>query len=184
MRVAVAVFLLIALASATAAAADGEDDVSPFVAKSTAIYLVSGLTTVGVLGFEAEQNLGSHWSFSAGAGYRYGGPQYGAMTHLLLGNARSKFTIGAGLSRGKHERQMFNGDELAEGKSGVVTWANFEVGGEHRWRNGFSIRYFGGYRHVVQGTLVCDAGNAGCPASNDSAGYDGVYTGFGLGFAF
>ena len=187
MRLAIIVFTFVALASATAAAAtDGDDEVSPFVAKSTAIYIVTGpLTPVGFFGFEAEQNLTSFWSLSAGAGYGGMAPQIAAMTHLLLGNAWSKLAIGAGLSHGSYQWDAIEGDELVERKMGVVTWANFEIGGEHRWRNGFSMRYFGGYRRVVQGQLVCDAGSTtGCFAQYQNDGYDGIYTGFALGFAF
>jgi len=185
MRVVIIASVLVALASTAAAASDGDDDVSPFVAKSTTIYFVSGLSTpVGFFGFEAEQNLTSFWSLSAGAGFGDTAPQIAAMTHLLLGNAWSKLTVGAGVSRGKYVWHAFEGDEIVEQKSGIVTWANFEIGGEHRWRNGFTMRYFGGYRRVVHGELVCDAGYAGCAARYEDSGYEGYYTGFALGASF
>jgi hypothetical protein len=183
---AFAAFVLVAVASASAAADDRE--VSAFEAKPTAIYAVMGFgTPVGLLGAELERTLEPHWTISAGGGWGASGFQGSAMTHFLLGDsARSRFAVGAGISGGKYSWRefCFDCDDPAE-KTGNVMWGNLEVGGEHRFFGGFAVRYFGGYGHVVAGDLVCTSdATSYCAQMSREAGRDIIYTGVALGGAF
>jgi hypothetical protein len=183
-RLAIVTFALMALGSAVARA-DEDTVVSPFVSKPTALYFVSGpRTPVGFFGFEAEQNLTSFWTVAVGGGFD-AGPQVAAMTRLLLGGATSKLALGVGVSHGKFTWVHDEGDEIAAQKSGTISWANFEIGGAHRWRNGFSLKYFVGYTRAVAGELVCEGYSApNCLASYQNDGYSGLYTGAAVGGAF
>ena len=59
-------------------------------------------------------------------------------------------------------------------------------GGEHRFRNGFGLRYFGGYGRIIAGDLNCEAGNRYdvCVANHKDDGYNLIYTGIAVGYAF
>jgi hypothetical protein len=185
-------FPLLAVASATATAAQNAEDeepISAFEAKPTAVYAVVGFgTPVGLMGAEIERTLEPHWTISAGGGWGLSGFQGSAMTHFLLGDSsQSRFAVGAGISGGKYtwkESCLIDCDDPAE-KTGSVMWGNLEVGGEHRFFGGFAIRYFAGYGHVVAGDLVCTSDmNSGCASLSRETGRDIIYTGVALGGAF
>lgn len=179
-------FVLVALASASAAANDDEEP-SAFEAHPTAIYAILGVwTPVGFMGAELEQTITPHWTVSGGAGMSTSGLQGSAMIHMLAGGERSKLTIGAGISGGKYtwRESCLDCDEGAV-KNGTVAWGNVEIGGEHRFSSGFAIRYFGGYGHIIAGDLVCDSTfNNDCVQYHRDDGYDVMYGGIGLGGAF
>jgi hypothetical protein len=178
--------VLLTLAGATAAAAEDDEEVSPFEARSTAVFLHVGVSApLGFGGFEAEQAIVPAWTVSAGVGLGAAGGQVGAMTHLRLGGSWSRFEVGAGLSHGKHVWTEFCGDETCAQKSGTVTRANLELGGTHRWPHGFSMRYFVGYGHVVAGDLVCEGDTVdNCRANHQNDGQSMTYTGFAVGGSF
>lgn len=186
MRTTFLVLTLVALASPPAAAAD---DASPFEAKSTAVYAILGVgTPVGFMGAEIEQTVLPNWSLSAGLGWGHAmAPQASAMMRWMGGGQRSKVTIGAGVSGGKYtwtEYFCIDCDQV-EHKSGTVAWGNVEVGGEHRFWNGFAIRYFGGYGRIVAGNYGCDPpDDVTCQTYYKDDGINIVYTGIGLGGAF
>ena len=95
--------------------------------------------------------------------------------------------IGGGLSGGRtwwHEPFCIEND--CAKKSGTVGWGNLEIGGEHRFRSGFALKYFGGYGRVIKGDLVCEDGEGyrHCMADHQDEGYNLVYTGIAVGYAF
>lgn len=182
MRLPLLAFVVIALASGRAAA----DDATPFESKPTAIYAVLGVgTPVGFIGAELEQTLAPYLSASGGLGWGLSGPQAAAMLHFLAGGQRSKLTLGAGVSGGKYSWTEFCIDcgELGT-KAGTVGWGNVEIGGEHRFWNGFALRYFGGYGRIIAGDLVCDPSTGNCGTYHQDDGREIVYTGLALGGAF
>ena len=173
---------------ARAAAADDDHSISTFETKPTAIYAIVGLgTPVGALGAELEQTLLPNWSLSAGVGWGLAGaPQAAGMLRWMGGGLRSKVTVGLGVSGGQYKWTEFPCIDCKNGpvtKSGKVAWGNLEVGGEHRFWNGLSLRYFGGYGHIISGTLTCDGYTTCGPYYNDE-GYNILYTGIGVGRAF
>ena len=178
---------LVTLTSARASAADG---VSEFQNRPTAVYAQLGLgTPLGFAGVEAEHMVTPDYAVSVGAGYGTGGPQAAAMLRLLAGGDRSKFSLGAGVSGGKYTWRDYLGfpdDEGPPRKAGTVAWANVEIGGEHRFRNGFALRYFGGYGRLIAGDLVCEAGARydDCVMFYKDDGYNLIYTGIAVGYAF
>jgi len=178
---------LVTLTSARASAADG---VSEFQNRPTAVYAQLGLgTPLGFAGVEAEHMVTPDYAVSVGAGYGTGGPQAAAMLRMLAGGDRSKFVIGAGVSGGRTiwtDWAGFPDDEGAVRKIGTVAWGNLEIGGEHRFRNGFGLRYFGGYGRIIAGDLICEAGNRYdvCVANHKDDGYNLIYTGIAVGYAF
>jgi hypothetical protein len=180
--------ILVLLTWGRAFAAEDDESVSPFESRSTAVFGVIGLgTPVGLIGAEVEQIVVPNWSLSAGAGWgAANAPQLSVMTHLLAGGVRSKVTVGVGISHGKYkwEEFCFDCDDGPVTKSGTVTWGNIEIGGEHRFWSGFALRYFGGYGHIIAGDLVCDNAPSGCGPYYQSAGYNVIYTGIGVGGAF
>jgi len=184
MRRLIVALTLVAVTSARASAADV---VSEFQNRSTAVYAQVGPNTpLGYAGVEAEQMITKTYAVSLGAGQGMGGPQVGAMARLLLGDDRSKFVVGAGASGGRALwREFCLDDSECAQKSGTVAWGNFELGGEHRFRNGFAFRYFGGIGHVIAGSLTCDAANSfHYETSHAHDGYTTLYTGGALGYAF
>jgi len=186
MRVALIALVLVTLLSARAVAADDGEDASPFEAKPTALFLQSGLySPLGFAGFELEQTVLPVWTVSAGVGLGDVGMQFAGITHLTLGGLRSRLELGAGVSHGDHRWRDLCGDEICAQKTGTVTWANLEIGGAHRWRNGFSLKYFAGYGRIVAGALVCDSYTVdSCVANYKDAGRERIYTGFAFGWAF
>ena len=183
MRLATLILVLAGLASGQAMAADG---VSEFEARPTALYAQIGLgTPLGFLGVEAERTVTPVFSLSAGAGWGNAGPQAAAMMRMLLGGDRSKLVIGAGASGGKYTWDELCFDDGCAEKSGTVAWGNLEIGGEHRFRSGFALRYFGGYGHVLAGNLACvGASYDHCVSFHAHDGYSLVYTGVAFGYAF
>jgi len=175
------------LASARASAADV---VSEFQHRPTAIYGQIGLgTPLGFAGVEVEQMVTPESAVSVGTGYGMGGPQLAAMVRLLAGGDRSKFIVGAGVSGGRYTWEdylAFPDDEGSPRKSGTVAWGNLAIGGEHRFRNGFALKYFGGYGHVIAGDLVCEAGarHDVCVMFHEDDGDSLIYTGIAVGYAF
>lgn len=187
MRAARLALILVALASPRAFAADDHEAATPFESRPTAIYAVLGIwTPVGFLGAEVEETILSHLTVSAGGGWSTSGPQGSVMMHVLAGGERSKLTLGAGVSGGKYTwvEWCIDCDDGAR-KNGTVAWGNVEIGGEHRFWNGFALRYFGGYGHIIAGDLVCDTtNNSHCVQYHQNDGYYVIYTGVGLGYAF
>jgi hypothetical protein len=175
------------LASTTPSAADV---VGEFQSRPTAIYGQVGLgTPLGFAGVEVEHLVTPEYAVSVGTGYGTGGPQLAAMVRLLAGGDRSKFTLGAGVSGGGYTWEdygSFPDDEGLPRKSGTVAWGNLEIGGEHRFRNGFAVKYFGGYGHVILGNLVCESGARYdvCVMFHHDDGYNLLYTGGAIGYAF
>jgi hypothetical protein len=183
-RPIVAMTLLAALAPAQAAA---DDDISEFEARPTAIYAQVGLgTPLGFLGVEAEHTVLPTWSLSAGAGLGIAGPQAAAMVRRLFEGDQSKLVIGAGLSGGRYRWVELCFDEGCTRKGGMVAWANLEIGGEHRFRSGFAMKYFGGYGRLIAGDLVCDeqATYDHCITTHKNDGYNLIYAGVAFGYAF
>jgi hypothetical protein len=186
MRAAVLALTLVVTASGRAAAADN-DGSSPFESRSTAIYVVAGLgTPVGLAGVEAEQTITPNLSLSAGAGWgAANAPQGAAMLHLLFGGQQAKFTVGAGISGGKYKwTDLACFDDTCATKSGTVAWGNLELGGEFRLTNGFALRYFAGYAHIVAGDLVCDPPATSCGPYYENDGKELIYLGLAVGYAF
>ncbi len=188
MRTWIAALTLVAVTSARASAADV---VSEFQNRPTAVYAQFGLgTPLGFVGAEAEHMVTPDYAVSVGAGYGTGGPQVGAMVRLLAGGDRSKFVIGAGASGGNYNWQDYLDlsfdDRGPIRKVGTVAWANLEIGGEHRFRSGFALRYFGGYGRIVAGDLVCEAGvrHDDCVNFHQDDGKNLIYTGIAVGYAF
>lgn len=183
-RPILALTLAALLAPAAAKAADG---VTEFEARPTAIYAQLGVgTPLGFIGVEAEQTVMPTWAVSAGAGLGLAGPQAAVMTRKLLGGDRSKFVIGAGLSGGQYrwEDLCIDSDGCTQ-KTGLVAWGNLEIGGAHRFGNGFALRYFGGYGRLIAGDLACEqATSAHCMTYHQNDGYNLVYTGVAIGYAF
>ena len=109
-----------------------------------------------------------------------------AMIRWLGGGQRSKVTIGAGISGGKYKwtEFCFDCDNGPVTKSGTVAWGNLEIGGEHQFWSGFSLRYFGGYGHIIAGDLVCDPPATSCGPYYQDDGYYVVYTGIAVGYSF
>jgi len=177
---------LITLAAASAAATEDDEEISPFEARSTAVFLHVGIgAPFGFLGFEAEQAILPFWTVSGGVGLGDASGQLGAMTHLRFGGSWSRVELGAGLSYGKHVWQDLCGDEICAQKRGTVTRANLELGGTHRWPHGFSMRYFVGYGQVVSGDLVCESYSIdNCVANHQNDGRAMIYTGFAVGGSF
>jgi hypothetical protein len=107
------------------------------------------------------------------------------MPRLLFGHGRSVLVVGAGVSRGKYTSNNYcYDDHSCAYLTGTANWANVEIGGEYRWINGISFRYFGGYGRTFADDLSC-TGNAidECNA-HPSWGRSLTYTGFALGQAF
>jgi hypothetical protein len=183
MRRSILALTLLALASARAAAADM---VSEFENRPTALYAQMGLgTPIGFLGLEVERTVAPELAISAGAGFGETGPQFAAMMRPHYGGDRSKVVFGAGLSGGDYSWRELCYDELCAEKRGIVAWANFEIGGEHRFRNGFAMKYFWGYGRIVGGDLVCVGETAdNCVRFYQDDGRQLLYTGFALGYAF
>jgi hypothetical protein len=189
MRCLIVALALVALASGGASAAD----TGVYESRPTALYLQLGLgTPLGELGLEAEQTLTPHLAIAVGAGIGGKGPQGATMLRLRLGGDRAKIVVGAGLSGGPYSWLNFCGD-TANGcpqKSGTVAWTNLEIGGSHRDRNGFSLRYFIGYGRIVAGTYTCDPDGPyemaydRCVMSGPDSGKNLLYTGIALGYAF
>jgi hypothetical protein len=69
-------------------------------------------------------------------------------------------------------------------KSGTVAWGNVEIGGELRSSNGFALRYFGGYGHIIVGDLVCDPPATSCGPYYQNDGYNLIYVGIAVGYSF
>ena len=179
---------LVTLTSARASAADG---VSEFQNRPTAVYAQLGLgTPLGFAGVEAEHMVTPDYAVSGGAGYGTGGPQAAAMVRMLAGGDRSKFVIGAGASGGNYNWQDYLDlsfdDRGPIRKVGTVAWANLEIGGEHRFRSGFALRYFGGYGHIIAGDLACPSGSRqdDCLMFHKDDGHNLIYTGIAVGYAF
>jgi len=178
---------LVTLTSARASAADG---VSEFQNRPTAVYAQLGLgTPLGFAGVEAEHMVTPDYAVSVGAGYGTGGPQAAAMVRMLAGGDRSKFVIGAGVSGGRtiwHDWAGFPDDEGTIQKIGTVAWGNVEIGGAHRFRTGFALKYFGGYGHIIAGDLACPSGSRqdDCLMFHKDDGHNLIYTGIAVGYAF
>jgi hypothetical protein len=185
MRTWIAALTLLAVTSAKASAADV---VSEFQNRPTAVFAQFGLgTPLGFAGVEAEQMVTQDYAVSAGIGYGTGGPQAAVMIRLLAGGDRSKFVIGAGASGGRYIWQEFCfDDDGCARKSGTVGWGNVEMGGEHRFRSGFAFKYFAGYGRLLAGSFTCDdePNRNHCETSHQDDGYNLVYTGIAMGYAF
>lgn len=189
MRVAALALVLIVAASGRAAAAGDDASASPFESRPTAIFGILGLgTPVGSVGVEMEQMVLPNWSLSAGAGWGAANALQGAaMVRWLVGSPQGKLTIGAGISGGKYQWTDFFCIDCEDGpvtKSGTVAWANLEVGSEIRLSSGLALRFFGGYGHIIAGNLVCDPPATSCGPYYQDAGYDLIYLGGGVGYAF
>jgi hypothetical protein len=149
-------------------------------------------TPLGELGLEAEHTLTPHLAVAAGGGWGANGPQGAAMARLRVGGDRAKLVIGAGLSGGPYKWIRFCDDEgnTCPQKSGTVAWTNVEIGGSHRERNGFSLRYFVGYGRIVAGNYGCDPDGPNdmaydrCITQFRDDGKNLLYTGFAFGYAF
>jgi len=148
---------------------------------SSAVYGV-----VGFAGIEGVHRFGSVFEMSAGLGAglsaalaKSGSPlQWAVMPRLRFGaNERNTFTMGVGASGGSiGDIPLFCDEYCDQERASYPThywlWANFEVGGEHWWRNHFALRYFVGY---AQG---CQADS--CSGSTLAIPYFGI--GFGRAF--
>ncbi len=187
MRRLIVALTLVAVTSAKASAADV---VSEFQNRPTAVFAQFGLgTPLGFVGAEAERMVTPDYAVSVGAGYGTGGPQAAAMLRYLAGGDRSKFVLGAGVSGGRtiwDDWLGFPDDEGTIRKIGTVAWGNIEIGGEHRFRSGFALKYFGGYGRIIAGDLGCEAGNRydDCVTFHQNDGHNLVYTGIAVGYAF
>ena len=187
MRAALLALTFVTVVSARARAAD--DAATPFEAKPTALFAVLGVgTPVGFMGAEVEQMVLPNVSLSAGLGWGVANAlQSATMVRWLGGGQRSKVTIGAGVSWGKYTWQEYfciDCDYVVH-KSGTVVWGNVEIGGEHRFWNGFALRYFGGYGRIVAGDFTCDTlDDPVCTRYYQNDGTSIVYTGIGIGRAF
>jgi len=154
---------------------------------SSAVYGVVGFAMpVGFAGIEGVHRFGSVFELSAGLGAglsaalaKSGSPlQWAVMPRLRFGaNERNTFTMGVGASGGSiGDIPLFCDEYCDQERASYPThywlWANFEVGGEHWWRNHFALRYFVGY---AQG---CQADS--CSGSTLAIPYFGI--GFGRAF--
>lgn len=188
MRVAIIALAAITLAGNTAAAADDDDSPSPFDTYSSAVFLHTALHgPYGFLGFEAEQAVLPLWTLSGGVGFGEASSLQGAaMTHLRFGGNRARVEIGAGLSYGDEVWKELCGDEPCTKAIGSAVRANAEVGGAHRWPNGFTMKYFVGYSRVAEGSLSCQSVNnpGGCATKLQNDGLATMYTGFAVGASF
>jgi len=186
MRIAVVALILLGLASTRTAAAEGDDAISSFEAKPTAIYAVLGLATpVGMVGAEVEETILPNWSLSAGVGWSDSGAGQGAaMIRWMAGGLRSKVTIGLGASGGAYKSADFCISHCVAAKTGTVAWANLEAGGEHRFWSGFAFRYFAGYGRVVAGDVACGEGSPACTDHDAKDARNAGYTGIAFGGAF
>jgi hypothetical protein len=186
MRLPLLAATLIVLTSARATAGADTD----FASRPNALYAQVGAgTPLGYVGLELARRLWPSFQISAGAGMGVSGPQIALMPRLLFGHGRSVLVVGAGLSRGKYKSngtcyELSHDDLTCAHLTGTANWANAEIGGEYRWINGISFRYFGGYGRAFAGDLVC-AGNAIDQCNADpNPGRTLIYTGFALGQAF
>ena len=187
MRAGVLALTLVLAASSRAAAADNDGSASPFESRPTAIYAVAGFgTPVGLVGAEVEEMILPNLSLNAGVGWgAANAPQGAGMIRWLGGNQRAKFTIGAGISGGKYKyTDLSCFYDTCPTKSGTVAWGNVEIGGELRSSNGFALRYFGGYGHIIAGDLVCDPPATSCGPYYQNDGYNLIYVGIAVGYSF
>ena len=160
--------------------------------RRTAIYWMFGFgTPVGIMGLEGVHRFGDSFELAAGFGNGLGAEgaqpnaafghalQWAVKPRLRLGDDRSAFTLGAGLSGGEFSFQWLciGCGANAYGPTSYPTyytlWSNFEIGGEHWSRSGFAIRYYLGLAHATM---------LGAPPSNGIATIP--YLGIGLAYAF
>jgi hypothetical protein len=181
MRLPLLVATLALLTSGRAAAGDaGELESKPNV-----LYAQVGLgTPLGYVGVEAARRVSPYFVVSAGAGMGVSGPQIALMPRLHLGQGRSTLVLGAGVSRGKYtSSNACDDDDGCAYRTGTANWANVEIGGEYRWPEGLSVRYFGGYGQAFADNLVCVGAQEQC-AAHPGGGRSLVYTGLAVGQAF
>ena len=143
----------------TPAAAKAADGISEFEARPTAVYGQLGLgTPLGFVGVEAEHTFVPNASVSAGIGLGTGraaggGDDAGAVRWPLVEVRHRRGPVGRTLPLGGAVICIEND---CTRKSGTVAWGNLEIGGAHRFRSGFAMKYFGGYGRLIAGDLVCD----------------------------
>jgi len=187
MRAAVLALTLVVAASGRAAAADNDGSASPFESRPTAIYAEFGVgTPVGLMGVEVEEMILPNLSLSAGAGWgAANAPQGAAMLRWLGGSHWTKFTIGAGISGGGYKwSDLSCFYDICPTKSGTVAWGNLEIGYEQRSASGFVLRGFGGFGHIIAGNLICDPPATSCGPYYQNDGYNLIYIGVAVGYAF
>ena len=187
MRAAVFALMLVIAVSGRAAAADDGDNARPFESRPTTIYGVAGLgTPVGLVGAEVEEMILPNWSLSAGVGWGAAeAPQGAAMLRWLVGNELAKFTIGAGISGGKYKWwDWASFYDTTATKSGTVAWAASRSEPRSGHGAGSRSRCFGGYGHIIAGNLICDPPATSCGPCYQNDGYNLIYIGAGIGYAF
>ena len=155
----------------------------PLPPPTTAVYFqIGGGAPTGIIGLEGVHRFGPTLEVGGGVGIGASASnsernpsighvlQWAVMPRWRIGRDRDALTLGAGLSGGNFGKaSVFEGCDSNEPCYSVeyVLWANVEAGGEHSWRSGFSLRYFGGYARSI------NADKGGIP-----------YFGFGLGYSF
>jgi hypothetical protein len=173
----VAVLLLLLGQAAAAKAQAGEKS-----GRTTAVYAVAGLgTPVGFAGLEIVQRVGPVVELSAGIGsgltaemaHNGSSLQWAVMPRLRFGDeGQRNLTVGVGISGGNLADLC---DDSCPPQSSYPVYymlsANFEIGLERWWSNGFALRSFVGY---AQGLL----------SAPPYSPFAFPYFGTGLGYAF
>jgi hypothetical protein len=156
----------------------GED--VDWAARSRVSGSVGVFTPIGEFGFEYTHMVLPTLEIGAGAGVGYLGPQVSLMPRLRTGQGPTSFTFGAGISGGPYsapELPFFcepSGPNMCITRT-TVLWGNLEVGVQRTWREGMTLRVYGGAGRIVAHTACT---GHGC---NSVSGLTLPYLGIAIG---